>query len=67
VLLKFAPSLDIGTVSLLVTTAGVAGPVIFHALVLWTGIGRFLFERPDWAKLERDPRRNSVGGLQPAE
>ena len=31
VLLKFAPFLDIGTVSALVTIAGVCGPVILHA------------------------------------
>jgi uncharacterized membrane protein YcfT len=33
VLLKYAPFLDIGTVSLLVTIAGITGPVILHLLV----------------------------------
>lgn len=51
-LLKFAPALDIGTVSLLVTIAGVAGPVILFRVVQWSGFGRFLFERPDWARFE---------------
>ncbi len=52
ILLKFAPTLDIGTVSLLVTIAGVCGPVILKLAVDRTGYGRFLFERPDWARIE---------------
>ncbi len=66
VLLKFAPMLDIGTVSLLVTIAGVCGPLIFKLAVERTGFGGFLFERPDWARLEpvsRTPRAR----LSPAE
>jgi uncharacterized membrane protein YcfT len=46
---------DVGTISLLVTIAGVVGPVILYGLVQWTGWGRFLFERPDWAYIDRKP------------
>jgi uncharacterized membrane protein YcfT len=49
-LLKFAPGLDLGIVALIVTTAGVVTPLILHALVKTTSL-RFLFERPQWAKL----------------
>ena len=43
---------DIGTVSLLVTIAAVAGPVVLYGLVKWSGYGSFLFERPDWAHVD---------------
>lgn len=66
-LLKFAPFLDIGTVSLLVTAAGVSGPVILHFLIQKTGIGLFLFERPQWARLERDRPVPAQAKLHPAE
>ncbi|HSO46403.1 MAG TPA: acyltransferase family protein, partial [Rhizobiaceae bacterium] len=52
VLLKFAPMLDIGTVALLVTIAGVCGPVILKLAIDRTGFGNFLFERPQWARIE---------------
>ncbi|GIL01754.1 MAG: acyltransferase [Alphaproteobacteria bacterium] len=67
VLVRFAPFLDIGTVSLIVTICGVAGPVVLHLLVQWTGHGRFLFERPAWARLEREERRAAGPALRPAE
>jgi uncharacterized membrane protein YcfT len=44
---------DVGTVSLLVTAAGVAGPVLLYALVRATGLGQFLFRRPAWAVTDR--------------
>ncbi|MCR9137008.1 MAG: acyltransferase family protein [Alphaproteobacteria bacterium] len=53
VLLKLGIISDIGTVSLLVWIAAVAGPVILFWCVERTGLGRFLFERPHWAKLEK--------------
>ncbi|HUU66888.1 MAG TPA: acyltransferase family protein [Methyloceanibacter sp.] len=59
VLLKFAPGLDLGTVALLVTAAGVVTPLILHALVRNTG-ARFLFQRPAWAKLS-PPARQTAG------
>lgn len=46
---------DIGAASLLVTVAGVIGPVVLYGLVQWSGRGRFLFERPDWAIIDRAP------------
>lgn len=54
ILLKFAPFLDVGTVSAIVTASAVIGPVIFYLMIQWTGWGKFLFERPNWAKLEND-------------
>jgi uncharacterized membrane protein YcfT len=56
VLLKFAPDLDIGLISLIVTAAGVVTPLILYALVKNTP-ARFLFKRPAWAKLEPASRR----------
>ena len=67
VLVKFAPWLDIGTTSLIVTICGVVGPVVFHFLVMWTGYGRFLFERPDWARLEKRQSPAVQPALHPAE
>ncbi|MFZ1814814.1 MAG: acyltransferase family protein [Rhizobiaceae bacterium] len=67
VLLRFAPFLDIGTVSLLVTIAGVTGPVVLHAMIQWSGYGKFLFERPDWARLEKPARQTPAAYAVPAE
>jgi len=55
-LLKFAPGLDLGVVSLIVTTSGVVGPLVLHAIVKGTALG-FLFKRPQWAKLPMATRR----------
>ncbi len=54
---------DIGTMSVLTMLAGIVGPVILYWLIQQTGWGRFLFERPQWARLEPAPRRV----LAPAE
>jgi len=62
VLLKTGIITDIGTISLLVTAAGVAGALILFWAVRNTPL-RFLFVRPDWAKLERKRAQT----LQPAE
>jgi uncharacterized membrane protein YcfT len=59
VLLKLGIIADIGTISLLVTAAGVIGPVVLYALVQWSGRGKFLFERPDWAYIDRPARREA--------
>lgn len=66
VLLKFAPFLDIGTVSALVTLAGVCGPVVFYLATRWTGVGRFLFHRPAWAWTDGKPATVKAR-LHPAE
>lgn len=62
-LMKTGLVADIGTVSLLVTLAGIAGPVVLYGLVQITGWGRFLFERPNWARIDgpyRKPRQAMV-------
>lgn len=65
VLIKTGIVTDIGTVSLLVTAAGVIGPVVLYGLVQWSGRGRFLFERPAWAIIDRRPVKRE--GIVPAE
>ena len=57
VLLKIGIISDIGTISLLVTLAGIVGPIMLYAAVQWTGWGRWLFERPAWARIDRSYRR----------
>jgi uncharacterized membrane protein YcfT len=52
VLLKTGIVTDIGTISLLVTLAGVLGPVVLYMAVQRTGRGLFLFERPTWARID---------------
>lgn len=52
VLLKLGIISDVGTVSLLVWLAAVIGPVMLFMLVRRLGIGGFLFERPQWARME---------------
>lgn len=53
VLLKYASFIDIGTISVLVTLAGVIGPLCLYGIIQFTGFGNFLFERPQWAMLEK--------------
>jgi uncharacterized membrane protein YcfT len=60
VLLK--TGLELGTVALLVTAAGVAGAIGLFWTVRQTPL-KFLFERPAWARMERKPSY----ALQPAE
>lgn len=65
-LLKFAPDLDLGIVALIVTTVAVITPLVLNEAVKDTRL-RFLFRRPDWARLtpaplpaaQRGPRRGS--------
>ncbi len=63
VLLKTGIVADLGTISLIVTFIGVIGALCWFWAVRGTRFG-FLFERPDWARLQK-PARTSV--LQPAE
>lgn len=57
VLIKLGVIADAGTIALLVTMAGVMGPVVLFWLIQKTGFGTFLFERPAWARLpETAPR-----------
>ena len=60
VLLKTGLVPDVGTIALLTTIAGVVGPAIAYGIVQWTGYGRFLFERPQWAKIDSDVPRSAV-------
>jgi uncharacterized membrane protein YcfT len=53
ILLKLGVVTDIGTISALTWIAAVSGPVVLYVMIQWTGIGRFLFERPAWARLDR--------------
>jgi uncharacterized membrane protein YcfT len=66
VLLKLGIVTDVGTVSLLVTMAGIVGPVLLYATIQWSGWGRFLFERPQWARIDR-PLRRPREAMVPAE
>jgi uncharacterized membrane protein YcfT len=67
VLLKIGLISDVGTISLLTWLAAVAGPLILHAAVQWTGWGRFLFERPAWVTLQRAARPRSAERMVPGE
>ncbi len=66
-LLKFAPWMDVGTMSLISTIVGVAGPMIFYAIVRHTGIGMFLFHRPQWAIIAPKKPGSTKAALQAAE
>ena len=55
-LLKFAPYLDLGLVSLLVTSCGVVGSVLLYWATKDTPL-KFLFKRPQWAKLAKPLER----------
>jgi uncharacterized membrane protein YcfT len=61
-LLKSGIITDLGTIALLVTAAGVIGALAWYWVVRHTRF-RFLFERPQWARLR--PARRPY--LQPAE
>lgn len=70
-LAKFAPEMDIGLMSLIVTTVSVVGPVIMFKVVQFIGFGRFLFYRPAWAFIADKPKKRSTddakAALHPAE
>lgn len=66
ILLKTQIVTDIGLVSLLVTLAGVCGPVVLYGFVQWTGYGKFLFERPAWARIEKSTAKPGPAHM-PAE
>ncbi len=66
ILMKFAPFLDIGTVSALVMVVAAAGPVVLYMIVQWTGYGKFLFHRPQWAHIDRKSSTTRAA-LHPAE
>ena len=55
-ILKFAPQLDLGLASLLVTSCGVVGAVFLYWVTKDTAL-KFLFKRPAWAKLAKPLER----------
>ncbi len=57
---------DTGTLALVTTLVAVAGPLIGYWIIKKVGFGRFLFERPSWASLERSSKRERVQ-IAPAE
>lgn len=59
ILVKAGTISDAGTVGAIVTAAGVIGSVVLYRLVQWTGYGRFLFERPAWARIEGRASRSA--------
>lgn len=69
VLLKTAVITDVGTISLLTTMIGIAGPVVLYAFVQTTGYGKFLFERPQWAHIDGPTReaKRPKEAMVPAE
>lgn len=68
ILLKTGLIPDFGTVSVLVTIAGVLGPVIFYLILQRLNIGKFLFERPAWARMAHvTPPKNLEVALKPRE
>jgi uncharacterized membrane protein YcfT len=56
VLIRTGIVTDVGTISALVTAAGVIGPAVFYLIIRRIGIGRFLFERPAWAHIDGTSR-----------
>ena len=66
VLIKFNLIPDVTMLSIVVYAAALAGPFILYGLVQWTGYGKFLFERPSWAHIDRR-RAPARPGVVPAE
>jgi len=64
VLLKTGIITDVGTISLIVTAVSVITPLILFWIVR-NGPFRFLFERPQWARIE--DKHPKTAALQPAE
>ncbi|MFN3227085.1 MAG: acyltransferase family protein [Hyphomicrobiales bacterium] len=57
---------DTGTLALLTTLIAVVAPLILYWIIAKIGFGRFLFERPAWAHIDR-PRRGQPVSIAPAE
>jgi uncharacterized membrane protein YcfT len=61
---------DTGTLALVTTLVAVATPLAGYWIIQKIGFGRFLFERPNWASLDRAVRGNESAGkvsIAPAE
>lgn len=55
VLLKLDIITDPGLLSLVILVGATISPIILYALIHWTGLGKFLFERPAWAHIPGTP------------
>ncbi len=44
---------DIGAIHQVAECVGLRLEVLLYGLIQWTGWGKFLFERPDWAIIDR--------------
>ncbi|WDR03711.1 acyltransferase family protein [Devosia algicola] len=55
ILIKFDLITNISVLSIVVMATAVVSPVVLYWLVQWTGFGKFLFERPDWAHIPGTP------------
>jgi len=68
ILIRLAPSLDLGTMSLAVLIVSIVVPVIAWEATRITGWFNWLFVRPKWAKIERGGNDRRAGAaLQAAE
>ena len=66
VLLKSGIVTDVGTIVAARHARGIVGPIVLYAFVQWTGFGKFLFERPAWARIDR-PLPADATAMVPAE
>jgi len=68
ILMRFAPWMDLGTMSLIVLLVSVIGPVIAYEFTRITGWLGFLFSRPDWAWTDsKGSTKEAKASIQPAE
>ncbi|MEM7288887.1 MAG: acyltransferase family protein [Pseudomonadota bacterium] len=68
ILMRFFPSLDLGTMSLIVLMVSVISSAIAWEFTRITGWFKFLFIRPQWAWIDRaEEPRPQKASLQPAE
>lgn len=69
ILLKLGVITDVGTISLLVIIAAATSSLIAYEIVQKIGFGKFLYTRPEWAKLEaaRQKPDQPVKNSAPAE
>lgn len=68
ILFRFAPWIDLGTMSVIVLFVSVISAVIAYEFTRVTGWFKFLFERPSWAWTDKSGNPKSAkASLQPAE
>lgn len=53
VAMKLCETCDAGTIAFVVSLVSIVGALIMYELVMWLKIGRFLYVRPDWARLKQ--------------